>query len=142
MTPSTVTTEDAEAALTAFVSKLPDPVGLQIRTLAHAWTLGGGAFTVGKVSIRLTGGEGFTAGTLHSAQNAQPARFELCRVILEKHGVSHEQWTYWADEFADLAHHGWQATAKYPVLPLGDHVTPGELARLVSGLRDLALMVK
>ncbi len=137
MTPTTVTTEDAEAALAAFVAPLAD-TGLQIRTLAHAWTLGDASFTVGKVAVRLCGKSGFTAGTLYAARGEQPARLELARIILEKHGVSHEQWTHWADEFADLSHHGFDASAKYPILALGDHITPAELARLVSGLRDLA----
>ncbi len=141
MTPSTVTTPDAEAALTAFASAMPAEEGLQLRTLAHAWTLGGGTFSVGKVAVRLVGGkDGFTAGTLYAARGEQPARLELCRVLLEKHGVPDDKWGYWVDEFADLGHHGFVATAKYPALSLGPHVTATELARLVSGLRDLAAM--
>lgn len=132
----TLAAPETEAALTTFLETVPSPDALPLRTLAHAWTGGGGALAVGKVAVRLLG-DGFTAGTLHARDG--PARLELCRVLLEKHGVDADQWTHWSDEFADLAHHGFDHRAKYPSLPIA-HLSPAELARLVSGLRDLASM--
>ncbi len=139
MSTNAVTASDAEAALADFLASQPADAGLQMRSLTHAWTLGGGTFTVGKLAIRLLDKAGaFTAGTLYAERGGHPARLELGRVLLEKHGVTAERWTNWTDEFADLAHHGFEAGSKYPTLPLGPKLTPGELARLVSGMRDLA----
>jgi hypothetical protein len=135
---------DAETALQAFLEPQPEHDGLGLRTLAHAWTSGGGQLQVGSLTVRLlanAGTENYTAGTLHPARGEKPARLELCRVLLEKHGVGEDRWTYWCDEFADLKAHGFQPTAKFPAADIAQ-LTPTELVRLVMGLRDLARMAQ
>lgn len=132
-----------EAALQGFLADVAGPEGVAIRTLAHAWQGGGGGIQVGTVAVRLTAGKPdgpFTAATLHAPRGGQGARLELCRVLLERHGVRPDAWVHWSDEFADLAHHGFDAAAKYPTLPLAP-LSATELARLVTGLRDLARLV-
>ena len=124
-----------EAELATFLEPLGDGA-LPARSLVHAWQSGGGDVQIGSVATRLVGhhdGGTFTAATLH----ARDASLELCRVILERHGIAAAAWTHWSDEFADLAHHGFDARAKYPSIPLAP-LTEAELARLVTGLRDLA----
>lgn len=143
MTMTTMTS--GEDALAAFLADLPDDDALQARTLAHAWTSGGGDLAIGKVAVRLTAspdGTPFTAGTIHAPRGETPARLELSRVLLEKHSVDADGFTHWSDEFADLAHHGFDPSQKFPALHLGEHVSPTELARLVTGLRDLAKMAQ
>lgn len=123
--------------LTAFLQQHPDAT--TIRTLAHAWESGGGRLAVGTVAIRLQFGPEdapHTAATLHATGN----RLEMARIILEHHGLDAAGWIHWSDAFADLAHHGFDATAKFPTLSL-ESITATELARLVTGLRDLAKMV-
>lgn len=125
--------------LGSFVAALPEAQATTLRTLAHAWEGGGGRLAVGTVAIRLQFGPEetpHTAGTLF----AKDTRLELARIILEHHGLDADAWTHWSDEFADLAHHGFDASSKFPTLPL-QHITATELARLVTGLRDLATMV-
>lgn len=136
----TVTATDA---LGAFLDPLPEQEGTTLRSLARAWEGGGGRLAVGTVATRLQFGPeeaAHTGATLFIGRDGAGARLELARIILEHHGLDADGWTHWSDEFADLAHHGFDATAKYPTLPL-QHVTATELARLVTGLRDLAKLV-
>lgn len=135
----------AASALAAFLEAMPEAAAVQARSLAHAWLGGGAELAVGQHAVRLTAGqdpERFTAATLHGPRGDAPARLELCRVILEKHGVDGDAFMHWSDEFADLAHHGFDPAQKYPEVPLGPGLTDAELARLVTGLRDLAQMVR
>ncbi len=128
-----------EEELAGFVDGLPG--GVNVRSLAHAWMSGGGDATVGKLTIRLLGkGDApFTAGTIHAPRgDSEHASLELSRVLLEQHGVD---WLHWSDEFADLAHHGFDPSARFPRVVLDDRITPAEMARLVVGLRDLAAQV-
>lgn len=130
-----------EDELAGFVDALPGGSGVNVRSVVHAWMSGGGSAQVGKITIRLlSGGDApFTAGTIHAprGESAHPA-LELSRVLLEQHGVD---WLHWSDEFADLAHHGFDAAAKFPTVAFDERLTASEVARLVSGVRDLAKMV-
>lgn len=135
-----------ELALQAFLANLPEDGAVTGRTLAHGWQAGGGGLQVGQWAIRLLGptGEGgapFTAGTIHRPNGDVQPRLELCRVILQNHGIGEDAWTHWSDEAADLAHHGFAATDKFPTVSLGN-LTPPEAVRLALGLRDLARMCK
>lgn len=145
MTATTTLSDATEEALAAFLDALPDDTAVTARTLAHAWAGGDGALQVGKVAVRMTqtghDGRPFTAATLHAPRGEESyPRLELCRAILESHGVPHDDWVHWSDEFADLAHHGFDPAAKFPSLLLVPEVTPAEVARLATGLRDLARM--
>lgn len=138
----TMTIQDgAEEALQAFLAAQQDPAAVRLRTLAHAWTGGGGSLQVGRHAVRLIGrdaaGRDFTAGTLHAA----PPRLELARVLLGTHGVAADAWLHWSDELVDLRRHGFDAGAKFPSVAL-DTVTDVEIARLAIGLRDLARLVR
>lgn len=120
--------------LTAFLDTHPDASTL--RTLAHAWESGGGRLAVGTVAVRLQFGpedSAHTAATLHA-----DSRLELARIILEHHGLDAAGWTHWSDEFTDFD--SFDATAKFPTLSLAS-ITATHLARLATGLRDLAKMV-
>lgn len=137
---ATTLISDREAALAAFLENMPEDAVLPARTLAHAWVSGGGGLSVGTAAVRLVAGEPrFTAGTLHAPRAGRPPRLELCRVILEKHGVPEAAWSHWSDDFVDLAPLGFDRNARFPRLELGGLGTP-ETARLATGLRDLARM--
>lgn len=144
MTAPTTPSATTEEALATFLDGLPEASALTTRTLAHAWVHGGGDLHVGRVAVRMTTGSAehpFTAATLHAPRGPETfPRLELCRAILESHGVSHDDWVHWSDEFADLAHHGFDPGAKFPALTLHPDVSPAEVARLATGLRDLARM--
>lgn len=147
MPPSTAASlsEDAEKALAEFLAALPEASALTVRTLAHAWAGGGGELQVGHLAIRLLGGRAaaFTAGTVHAPRGGQTAPvLELCRVLLESHGVPHDAWVHWSDGLAELQHHGFDPAARFPTLPLSPKVTAAEVARLATGLRDLAQMAE
>jgi hypothetical protein len=134
-----------EAALQGFLSTLLPEDAVRARTLAHAWGAAGGELHVGRHAVRLMGRHGgntFTAGTLHAkvGPDASPA-LELCRVILEKHGVDADRWTEWSDERPELRTRGFVPDAKYPVVRL-QHLDDAALARLALGLRDLALWTR
>lgn len=134
-------TTTIEDDLATFVDALPGDSGVNVRSVVHAWMSGGGGAHVGKITIRLlsAGDTPFTAGTIHSPRGEEPyPSLELSRVLLEQHGVD---WLHWSDEFADLRHHGFDAAAKFPAVAFDDQLTSGEMARLVSGIRDLAKMV-
>ncbi len=129
---------DSEEALEEFSASL-GAAGVNVRSIAHAWQSGGGRLAVGKLTIRLLGGDpAFTAGTIHAPRGDGHPDLELSRVLLEQHGVD---WTHWSDEFADLGHHGFDQSARFPRIAFDDAVSPGEIARLVTGVRDLAVMV-
>lgn len=131
----------ADDGLAQFLAAFPDPVGITARTLAHAWTGGGGDLVIGSKATRLVVGDpAFTAGTI-VAPGAGAGHLELSRILLERHGLSNDAWQHWSDEFADLAHRGFDPNAKYPRLPITDDLSPAELVRLVQGLRDLARML-
>ncbi|HET6399070.1 MAG TPA: hypothetical protein VFH47_05910 [Candidatus Thermoplasmatota archaeon] len=141
----TVLQPQSEAALMTYLSQLLPEDGVRARTLAHAWAAAGGTIHVGRHAIRLlgqAGGHTFTAATLHASAgpHGQPC-LELCRVILEKHGVDADKWQEWADERPELRLHGFHDHAKYPVVRLGQ-LDDAALARLALGLRDLALWTK
>jgi hypothetical protein len=144
MTTQTPLSTETEDQLAGFLTSLPEAEAITARTLAHAWASGGGRLQVGRLSVRLTSGDpGFTAGTLYAPHGAHVApRLELCRVVLESRGVPHDAWVHWSDEFADLAHHGFDPAERFPALVLRSDVSPPEVARLAMGLRDLARMVE
>jgi len=137
-----VPTAAIEDRLTAFVDALPEDTGINARSVVHAWMSGGGDAQVGRLTIRLLSGRDppFTAGTIHAPRgDAVHPRLELSRVLLEQHGVD---WLHWSDEFADLKHHGFDAGAKFPTVTFDERLTAAEVARLVTGVRDLAKMVE
>lgn len=141
---ATFDVEAQEEALLAFLDTLPEAHQVTVRTLAHAWQGGGGVFQVGQWSIRLlvpehAGQAGFTAGNLHRPRGEDDIpRLELCRIILENHGVDADQWLHWTDEFAELQHHGFDHEDRFPTVPISADLTDTEAARLALGLRDLA----
>jgi hypothetical protein len=113
--------------------------GLAVRSVGHAWTSGGGTLSVGKVAVRLVavrGGRTFTAATIRSDQGV----VEVAKPIIQAQGVGHDAWTHWSDELADLRAFGFDAAAKYPTVRL-DGIGDAGLARLVLGVRDLALLL-
>lgn len=129
-----------ETELDTFIGACPEAARLNVRSAAHAWTSGGGTATIGKLTIRLTAGTpSFTAATIHGPRgDALAPRLEFSRSRLEQQGVD---WVHWSDDFTDLVRHGFDAMAKFPTLQFDDDVTPGEMARLVVGIRDLAAAV-
>lgn len=131
--------------LQAFLAPLEPAAALRLRTLAHAWQAAGGTLFVGRVSIRLLApdgaGRGFTAATLHQAHGTPPRpTLELGRVLLQAHGVTSAAWSDWCDERPELRTLGFDPEAKFPVVRL-DAASDAALARLASGLRDLARTV-
>jgi histidinol-phosphate/aromatic aminotransferase/cobyric acid decarboxylase-like protein len=140
MTPTAATLTPQEADLQAFLAPLAPATALRLRTLAHAWTLAGGALAVGKHSIRLLGAATppFTAATLHARGGT--AALELSRVLLQAHGLDPEAWRDWCDERAGLRAHGFLDQAKFPAVRL-EALPDADLARLALGLRDLGLLV-
>ncbi len=136
----TVTQTTHEEELVGFIETLPAPSQVNVRSMVHAWQSGGGSIAVGKLTVRLLAGDpSFTAGTIHAPRGeTTDADLEISRVLLEQHGVD---WVHWSDEFADLAHHGFNQAARFPTIQFDAAVSPGEVARLVTGLRDLAAMV-
>jgi hypothetical protein len=144
MTTQTPLSAETEDQLAEFLTGLPEAEAITARTLAHAWASGDGRLQVGRLSVRLIAGDPpFTAGTLYAphGDHATP-RLELCRVVLESRGVPHDDWVHWSDEFADLAHHGFDPATRFPSLVLRSDVSAPEVARLAMGLRDLARMVE
>ncbi len=131
-----------DGAMPGFLAAFPEPLDVTARTLANAWSGGGGRLAVGSIATRLIAGDpSFTAGTIVAPKGDAPGHLEFSRVILERHGVGSDAWVHWSDEFADLAHHGFDQGAKYPRIPITNELSPAELVRLVQGLRDLATMV-
>lgn len=140
MTALTTLPEATEQALNQWLRRLDDRSAVTVRTLVHAWASGGGGARVGAVAVRLLGRTDGTAAVVRAPRGEGPAALEFARVLMESHGVSHASWVHWSDEFADLAHHGFDPAAKFPTLKLDADVTDAELARLAVGLRDLAAM--
>ena len=143
--PETVQTPSPDGSLQAFLANADPQAALRLRTLANAWQGGGGHLFVGKIAIRLLGadaqGRGFTAGTLHHAHGEPPGpNMELGRVLLQAHGVTPAIWTEWCDERPELRPLGFDRNAKFPMVRL-DAMPDADLARLASGLRDLARRV-
>jgi hypothetical protein len=136
---------DVETALKAFLQTMPGPAALNIRTLAHAWEMGGGQLHVGARTVRLLARDArqrpFTAGTLHAGLGtpAEPV-LELSRVILQAHGVGAAAWADWCDERPDLAAFGFDGQDKFPQVRLG-LIGEAAMTRLTLGLRDLARAV-
>lgn len=128
-----------ETALQAFLEGLNGPEQVVARSLAHAWTSGGGTVRPGKVATRLIAKrEGpFTGGSIIAATAARPARLEIARAIMEHHGLGADAWAHWSDELADLQSRGFDPTSKYPTIALAN-VDDRMLARLVTSMRDLA----
>jgi hypothetical protein len=129
-----------EAALAAWLERLPGRTGVTVRTLVHAWASGGGSVQVGAVAIRLLARDATTAAVVRAPRGDAAPVLEFARVLLESHGVPHEAWVHWSDGFAALAHHGLDPAAKFPKLGLDADVSDAEVARLAAGLRDLAVM--
>lgn len=137
------TDPETEEALNGFLEDLPQDLALHVRSLAHAWASGDGRLQVGRLAIRLLAGTEptYTCCVIHAPRGDQPMpSLEFARVLMEKHGIDHDRWVHWSDEFADLAHRGLDPTAKFPTVRLGRDIQPGEIARLATGLRDLAKM--
>ncbi len=129
----TLTAMDDDALQKA-LAQLDEQPRLAARTIANAWESAGGTVKPGKVAVRLIGHQGdspFTAATLFCSD----ARLELCRVIMEHHGLPPEAFQHWADEILDIAI-GFDPSAKYPSLPLD--LDPARLVRVVNSIRDLA----
>jgi len=143
MTMNAPTTSSGEARLQAFLERLPEGSRLPARTVAHAWAHGGGRLRTGRVAVRLTGGEAlaFTAATIHAPSRQERPYLEVCRVILQNHGVAPAGFRHWADELADLQELGFDPQAKFPTVPLDDALDPPRLARLAGAVRDLAAML-
>lgn len=153
--PTTSSDSGDETALRSFLSTLPEPSGLPVRTLAHAWQAAGGGVQVGRVAVRLgvrgVDGRSFTAATLQApgaersglrpgmARNG--AALEVARVLLSNHGVSAADWRAWCDNLADLELRGFETEAKYPAIEL-DHLPETDVARLAQSLRDLARLAQ
>ncbi len=136
----TAANDASEEALQQFIATVPGEGGTAIRTLAHAWSSGGGRHLAGTHAVRLLGpdnpdGSHNTAAVLRGG--GKPV-IELARIILEHHGITHDEWTYWSDEIIDL-HPDFDATAKFPTVPLLD-LDADHLVRLVVALRDLAML--
>lgn len=140
--PAELASSDAENSLQALVSNLPEPVAVQVRTLAHAWMLAGGQIQVGRISCRLLAPSArpFTAATLYADPTGIQG-LELARVLLQHHGVAPQDWQAWCDERPELKEYGFVAGAKYPLVQLRPVPAP-VLARLVEGLRDIAQMIQ
>ncbi|MCA1818452.1 MAG: hypothetical protein ABR562_03825 [Thermoplasmatota archaeon] len=140
------TLQAPDNSLQPFLSSLAPDAGLRLRTLAHAWQGGGGGLYVGRLALRLLAPDGtgrtFTAGTLHVAHGEPPKpSLELGRILLQSHGIGAAAWREWCDERPDLRVHGFDGDAKFPVVRL-DSLPDAALARLASGLRDLARLVQ
>lgn len=131
-----------EEALQAWLAAFEPAVAIQVRSLAHAWAGGGGRLEIGKLAVRLlppSPDAAYTVGFLHAATARGPSRLELCRVLVARH-TGDDAWVHWSDELVDLAAHSFDPAAKYPEIPLAEPLPPAALARLVVGLRDLALL--
>ena len=156
MSPATMLDGADEAALQAFLSALPAPQALPVRTLAHSWKAAGGQLQVGRVTVRLVvagrDGRPFTAATLHAnlggerpaAKQAElrngPA-LEIGRVLLANHGLGEADWRGWCDDLADLELAGFDATAKYPCVAL-EPLPEVTVARLAQAVRDLGRLAQ
>ncbi len=146
MSPITVTTQEEEAGLKAFLELLPDGCGVHVRTLAHAWAAAGGRLAPGRLAVRLMGPEtddrpAFTAATLYAPRGAHiEPRLELARAILAHHGVGPDAFQHWCDDLLDLGGATFDPKSKFPALPIPADLAPSDLARLVGALRDLARM--
>lgn len=126
---------EAVVAEQDFIASLPEAHQTTVKTLIGGWTAGGGDIDVGKVSLRLRakyGTQHITAGTI---TNKEPHQLELCRVVLENHGMTNDEWIHWSDDLADIPE--FDASAKYPVIPLNQPLP--EVLRIAQDLRDLAL---
>lgn len=145
-----------ETALQAFLAPLPAAHAVPLRTLAHAWQAAGGSLQVGRMTVRLmiSGRDArtFTAGTLHAALGGdRPAprtaelrsgpALEVARVLLFNHGLNDADWQSWCDDLAGLDLAGFDAAAKYPVVPL-ERLPEATVARLAQALRDLGRLAQ
>lgn len=145
-----------ETALQAFLAPLPPAHAIPLRTLAHAWQAAGGSMQVGRMTVRLTttgrDGRTFTAGTLHAALGGdKPAArtaelrsgpaLEVARVLLFNHGLNDADWRGWCDDLAGLDLQGFDAGAKYAIVPL-ERLPEASVARLAQALRDLGRLAQ
>lgn len=134
------------ATLQGFLDRLPHDARLPARTVVHAWMHAGGQVRIGRVAVRLLGQDAgatpFTAGTVHAPTDGRAPFLELCRVILQGHGVGEAEFTHWADELAHLQHLGFEPTAKFPAVPLDGRLVAADMASLAGALRDLARMLQ
>lgn len=127
----------ATSGLDAFAAGSGPAAAARVRSLVHGWQAGGGTFSAGRHAVRLLvqrpTGLPFTAATIH----ARPIHLELARPILAANGVSEAAWRVWADERPELVPHGFEATQRFPTVPLAP-LGDVALLRLAEGLRDLA----
>ncbi len=145
MTQGTAATNAPDPGLESFLEGLPDHRRTTFRTLALAWVGSGQSIRPGTRVVRLTctpnGSEvAYTVATLYApSQQDLGARLELGRALLRNHGMEDDAWTHWSDELVDFP--AFDATTKFPTISL-DAVDAGRLARLVTALRDLALLAQ